>query len=494
MYGFCSIETFLPGVGDLSATHDDAQGFYNYVAQLETPNFWFQDGGVQSWIYGEDHDNWEDFYGFDACTVVYHSGHGTMDGNGVFSMPMGANWGGAEWAGSNDMRLGNEMARYVFLSTCLSLRVHDGQNPIRTWDASNLGLRMLFGFETLSVDNPDYGRFFWEEWNKNKSFTTAWLDASWRISTGQSPSVVACGANEAEALDRLDHERLFFRDNVSKNWWMWRWYDAARVVTRRAAMVPDSVRSVLFTPPDLSGRRLAEAAEHYGIEARDVPDMVSGTRGVVLGVNRAGPTLAVDSSGIHEVHLADPDPAGMDIPDQAEAIRTATSAVESFGLAEDVDLVTDSVRHTYTAGGNRDERSAPRVLETTVIFRQLVGGMPIATPGVGEVRVSTDSRGAITRIVDATRPVGDVRDRATAGTSQRYSSVDDLLTEPLQRLLRRLSVGGHVPTVVRTVPDSTDVGYAVRGVRGTLVARRTVEVDCGHGLRKRYVIEAPVAS
>ncbi|MDQ3222784.1 MAG: hypothetical protein M3Q75_04815 [Gemmatimonadota bacterium] len=92
MYGFCSIETFLPGVGDLSAAHDDAQGFYNYVAQFETPNFWFEDGGVQSWIYGEDHDNWEDFYGFDACTVVYHSGHGTMDGNGVFSMPICQAW------------------------------------------------------------------------------------------------------------------------------------------------------------------------------------------------------------------------------------------------------------------------------------------------------------------------------------------------------------------------------------------------------------------
>ena len=39
---------------------------------------------------------------------------------------------------------------------------------------------MIFGFETNSVDNPNYGRFFFEEWNKNKSFSQAWLDASWR--------------------------------------------------------------------------------------------------------------------------------------------------------------------------------------------------------------------------------------------------------------------------------------------------------------------------
>ena len=68
---------------------------------------------------------------------------------------------------------------------------------------------MLFGFETTSVDNPNYGKYFFQEWNKNKSFSTAWLDASWRISHGQVPSVVACGANQADADARLSSERMF---------------------------------------------------------------------------------------------------------------------------------------------------------------------------------------------------------------------------------------------------------------------------------------------
>ncbi len=128
--GVCSIEDFPPGITDLSCTHDDAGGFHNYVKQFTAPNFWYTDGGVLSWLYGEQYDDWQGTYGFDACVAEYHSGHGMMDGNGVFRMPMGGAWGGSALASSADMRLGNEVARY-------------------------LGLRMIFGFESTSVDSPD---------------------------------------------------------------------------------------------------------------------------------------------------------------------------------------------------------------------------------------------------------------------------------------------------------------------------------------------------
>ena len=68
---------------------------------------------------------------------------------------------------------------------------------------------MIFGFETVSYDNANYGSYFFEEWNKNKSFSQAWLDASWRIAHDQGPTAAACGATQAEAQDRLFNERLF---------------------------------------------------------------------------------------------------------------------------------------------------------------------------------------------------------------------------------------------------------------------------------------------
>jgi hypothetical protein len=42
------------------------------------------------------------------------------------------------------------------------------------------------------------------------------------------------------------------------------------------------------------------------------------------------------------------------------------------------------------------------------------------------------------------------------------------------------------------VDGSTAVGWDARGGAGSLVARRVVEVDCGAGLAKRFVVQTPV--
>jgi hypothetical protein len=75
-------------------------------------------------------------------------------------------------------------------------------DPIKTWGGPDRGFRMLFGFETTSVDSPDYGKNFWSEWNKGKSFTQAWLDTSWDISHTQAPSGLrAAPTRRIQALD-----------------------------------------------------------------------------------------------------------------------------------------------------------------------------------------------------------------------------------------------------------------------------------------------------
>jgi hypothetical protein len=89
----------------------------------------------------------------------------------------------------------NEDLRYLYWSTCFSLRVSGSDSPVRTWWNPNKGgLRMMFGYETTSVDDPNYGKFFWDEWKKGKTFARAFLDASWRISHDQVPVVMAAGA------------------------------------------------------------------------------------------------------------------------------------------------------------------------------------------------------------------------------------------------------------------------------------------------------------
>ena len=193
MYGACSLEKFS-SASSLSLTHEDAQGWLDYVTKFVPGNFWYRDGGVQVWKYEEAYDNWQDTYGADAVVAFYHSGHGNMDANGVFQVPLGSKWDNRDWVFSNRMTLGNETIRYLFWSTCFSLRVFGAHNPIRTWHAVNKGLRMVFGFETTSVDNGDYGKNFWNNYKQlaqGKPLGTCWLDASWQITHNQVPTVMA---------------------------------------------------------------------------------------------------------------------------------------------------------------------------------------------------------------------------------------------------------------------------------------------------------------
>lgn len=274
-YGAFSIETFADS--RLADVHPRGCpcGFLGYVSKFTAPNFWYKDGNVQIWSYYEDFDDWQDTYGMDAVNVAYHSGHGGRRADGSVWFPLGGNWnnqGTNAWAGN--MRLGNERANYLFWSTCFACPVYAPLNPIITWNSANLGFRMLFGFETTSVDDGNYGKYFFEEWNKGKSFSAAWMDASWRISHGQVPSVVACGATQAEATDRVNNERLFNFGHVSKNWWQWRWYYASSLAphesacTRTAAHRPGrpARRAVAadrgqFANSSLSGRSLRGARQ-----------------------------------------------------------------------------------------------------------------------------------------------------------------------------------------------------------------------------------------
>src|SRR6516225_12430842 len=198
MYGGCSIQIFDPntGAGNLSNTHADANGFLNYVNQFDQINFHFEDGGVQEWEYDPADDDFWNYYGMDAVRAFYHSGHGGMESDGTFFAPLGAQWGGKDYAISSSMSIGVHFLRYVFWSTCNSLEVLNGQSPIRTWNAANKGLRMIFGFQSTSLDSPDYGGNFFNEWNKGKSFSQAWQDASLDISSDMVVSSTACGSTE----------------------------------------------------------------------------------------------------------------------------------------------------------------------------------------------------------------------------------------------------------------------------------------------------------
>jgi hypothetical protein len=510
-YGAFSVEKFA-AASDLYDTHEDAKGWLDYVQRFQAANFWYKDGNVAPWAYYEDYDNWQDTYGFDAVMAVYHSGHGAMDGNGVFYAAMGANWSGLGTnAVSTSMKLGNEQVRYIFWSTCFSLRVLGGHSPIRSWNNPNLGFRMLFGYETTSVDAPNYGSDFWKQWNRNKSFSQAFLDMSWYdVSTHQAPSVVACGATAAEANNRLYNERNFDWNTVSKNYWHWRWYNAAAsaLATRAPSQrLPQRIAAAQLAIQPANGRLIRGILDRVPAQIAAPSEAAANPAGVIVLTNGAR-HLAVDANGTYEAQFGQPNLESTNEPRIAAMVRKAQDVVREFGLDRN-EIAFDRVLHKYDCTGSivgSGTLGTPRLCETVVQFTQTIDGVPVIGPGEGKVSITLDNDQNVTAIVDRTRTIAKLTeafsappaaDAARAGdaptpTPSNGTDPERLLADTWQERMRTWAIRGRMPERFAVVPGSFEVGYVIRGNTAVLVARQEVEADCGGGFLKRFVVESPI--
>ena len=489
MYGGCSVQIFdsNTGAGNLSHTHEDANGFLDYVNQFDQIDFHFEDGGVQEWEYDPVYDDWQNFYGMDAVRTFYHSGHGGMEGDGTFFAPLGARWNGNDYALSSSMSIGDQFLRYLFWSTCNSLEVLNGQSPIKTWNAVNRGLRMIFGFQSTSVDSPDYGKNFFSEWNKGKSFSQAWQDASLDISTNQQVSSTACGSTEAECQDRLWNERLFFGGSASAAWYWWRWAGNAplSVIRTPNRALPAARMSARLVRRTADGSALDALLDRYGMRAGpEVPDGVGD-----VSVEAEDRRVVLHADGSHEAFLAEPNrEAPLATEDQLRA--AAENAIQHFGVAEGLDLVYDRMTATYHAGGSiGGEVRDTQIADVTVHYRQLVDGVPVVMGREGHVRVTLDASGTLTRVLDRTHAIRDLL--PAAPRSDDITDPEAALTDGTQALLRALSANGVVHDRVDSLPNTTEIGYRFKSGEGVLVARREVEISTGR-FRKRHVIEVPL--
>jgi hypothetical protein len=517
MYGAFSMETFCD-VGGLGATHEDAGGWLDYVDNFTPPNFWYKDSGVSVWAYYEQYDNWQDTYGMDAVRAVYHSGHGGMDGAGVFYAPMGSNWGGLGCtAVSNSMRLGNEHVKYIFWSTCLSCRVLDGQNPIKTWSPANLGFRMLFGFETVSWDDPNYGKFFWQEWNKNKSFSTAWMDASWRIAHDQAPSVVACGASEQEAKDRVYNERYFYGNPVSHNWWWWRWYNVAAAALEPQRTLPNNLLVARLQPATAEAQSARVLADRFQLDL-PTPSRAASTSPGGFRIADGNVSLTYSKDGSLDAQMAKPNLENRTQLATRQAASIAHDAVRRYGLDQQAPLVLDRILD-LSEGGGTDNGSGkiegPYTIGKVIQFRQVINGLPVITPGAGAVRVALDNDGKVTSVHSSVRAIEQLSNRSmsmtptptpeglTAQPSEPNptkhpeapdpTNYEQSLAAEFSKRLASWVVRGGMPLNFTTVPGSTELGYDIRGNEAVLIARKAIEVDFGSGYRKRYWVTAPIS-
>lgn len=469
VHGECSIQTFS-SAGALSQTHADAQGFTDYLNRFTPGNFRYKDAGVQFWAYTEPYDDWQGVYGSDAVQVFYHSGHGGMDANGVFFAPLGAKWNNKDWVNSSEMNLGNERLRYAFWSTCTSLRVHDGHSPHRTWNKVNQGMRMIFGWETVSWDSPVYGRRFWDHWNARKSFSRAWMDAGWDAGHNQAPSAVGIGASQAEAQNRVFHEGenlgTFQWAAAGRDWWWWTWYDA--------------VRSVGDVPTALQ----AAPQDTYVLQLGGVPllrrELEAAGRVSIVGDHLARVELTQAEAALE---------ASVSLSDQA-VLAAADQVLTALDLA-DVELQPHLVRTQRSAGARADggDLTAPSIAGYAVEYRQVVDGVPVITPQSGYVRVHFDAAGTALSADVTARPIQNMRSRpilvppAPGGETSRTDAVESALA-------RAAAADPAVTDQVTPIDGSRQIGYVQSGATAHLGVSQGYLADAGPGLQKKFLVTA----
>jgi hypothetical protein len=473
LYAGASIQVYPGGEAALSSPHSDVGGFLAYVSQFNGINFHAKDDDVREWRWNAEYDNWQDRLGIDSVKVFYHHGHMGMASDGTWVAGMGRTWDNTLQANSKRMSFGDNRLRYLLLHGCDSLQMHFGQNPFRSWAASNKGARMIFGFDGLTYDVDGTGAGFFREWNTGKSFSQSWQDAAFATTRDHRPASVACGATAEEAQDRLWNERLFDGRAVSDNWYWWRWAGPAPIEVDLTIIVPRVPLHLMLARRPADSGSAVRLAERFDVrpylwepaspESASDMKLPSGRRLVLL------------PDGSYQVFLAEPDRTAR--PLELEEMRQyADRALRELGL--EIELAFDGVTATQHGGvSSSGEQSETTIGDFTAHYRQMHDGMPMVRGGDGHIAVTLDAAGTLCAFSDRSVTITDADE---AGPNGSDVDVDGLLADATDAVCRSMGA-----SEVIVVPNSLDIGYRVSGDSAVTVARQDVEITTGdYAIRK----------
>lgn len=511
-YGACSIENYSGISSNLRRTHEDAEGFLDYPTRFKPANFWRKDGDVKVWKYEEQFDNWQNLYGMDAVNVFYHSGHGYMYSDGVFKAPMGGYWDNRAHVYSNRMAFANEKLRYLFWSTCLGLRVLNGHSPIRTWSPANKGgIRMIFGYETISYDNSNYGKYFWEEWRRGETLTNSFLAASRRISQEQTPVVCAMGANRSDAESRLNNERYFYSTPVSNNYWSWEWINAFsgfQAPAMSKMVEPKNNDALILSSQVANDEFLSAIARKVGITQR--------TSGIVrfdeVGNRQIGTQkikVNLSNKGDLNLELARANYRNDQVISENKAVDIAKDLISDLGLDKGIELVQGTTFNTFIGGGNAktEKLDDTRIVETTIQFRQVHNKAESVNSGSGLVTVSIDNDGKVTQVFSSLKKIEDVQKQANIVEIAKARGVDYQATSREEQFAQKIHqiISGAMPQdgkllstkqgekvekpSVKIIDEK--IGYDFSSNFAKPVHQRDVEIQFGE-FAKRYKLRVDI--
>ncbi len=355
-------------------------------------------------------------------------------------------------------------------------------NPIRTWNVCNRGFRMLFGATDLIADNPDYGTNFWNHWKSGASFSQAWQDSLLDAGSGQKPSSTAVGATAAEAQDRLFNERFFTNASPSRDWYWWRWVGnpPAAGVTKTSAFppFPKEIRFARIAPRIATRQSILESMRRFDFEgAEHLPegplDALRVAKGsAYFGLIPGGAVVEYEPAELKRSTLT-----------EKQVLHSAQRVIGA-----DHNLALRTVLPALHAGASADQKlsSEPEIYEHIAIFRQHLAGLPILTPGAGEVRVHVSAGGRVRRILDTRLQIVALNERGMfpldepAPSKQKdHRTADDAGIIHALHAAAATFPGGDRSTLSRLLLETVEFGYALRGLDLVPIARAKVEISKG---------------
>ena len=172
---------------------------------------------------GGNDNNW-----IDNVDIAHFSSHGATGSNNVYQGFFGSQVTACTWR-SNQARYGDDWnLEYLCLDTCNSLELT--RDLVQTWQGAFQRLHQIFGFTDLVSDSwwtGGRGYNFGRRAGNNEVLSTAWLDECYSFWADDNPVAMAAGRTQADAVNRLNNERIFsgFDDipNAEITWFQWRW-------------------------------------------------------------------------------------------------------------------------------------------------------------------------------------------------------------------------------------------------------------------------------
>jgi len=184
---------------------------------------------------------------------------------------------------------------------------------------------------------------------RNKSFSAASLDASWRIAHDQAPSVVGCGATAEEGQNRVFNGRYFYQDPVSHDWWWRRWYNAATASRESQRIVLQHLLIARLRPVLAQAQSARALADRFQMDMR-IPEEIDTAPVGSLRLADGDKSIVRGNDGSIEVQLAKPNLANRAQIATRRAISLAQEAVRRYGLDQETPLVLDRLL-VAAAGG-----------------------------------------------------------------------------------------------------------------------------------------------